>query len=385
MPDVRGCCPACSAQALSLRTDGVVLCAAPCCPDPAAVNYLLHGGDPTLVALLGGGARGRVLAQSLAADGITCVKLSGVTDAELDRVPGINPTVAARIREAFPAASQQEIAHLRAGEESGYTPENEPTPGQWLWRLHQAPAGERLEVISRLLESNRRAEQLQELLRVANETSNRSESERANAVARASQALAAIARVQALHRPVDYRGLTICAECSGFDGQTCDNSPCGYEHCPTLAAIGETSPRLLDCGLCYEERGEEVHPHPECPAGKSDVPLVGFARIGVRVEPGFVDGVTAASWSKDAILSDADSALMPDVDIKGARSLPLKGSRQVFAGDEQAQIFVDGRRYTTSSAHPVIVEPFGPGDAGAFVTLTLIADKVTVDGKEISE
>jgi hypothetical protein len=22
--------------------------------------------------------------------------------------------------------------------------------------------------------------------------------------------------------------------------------------------------RLLDCGLCYEENGEEVHPHPEC-------------------------------------------------------------------------------------------------------------------------
>lgn len=26
-------------------------------------------------------------------------------------------------------------------------------------------------------------------------------------------------------------------------------------------------PRLLDCGFCYEERGEEVHPHPECPRG----------------------------------------------------------------------------------------------------------------------
>src|SRR5690242_9265620 len=23
-------------------------------------------------------------------------------------------------------------------------------------------------------------------------------------------------------------------------------------------------PRLLSCGLCYEEDGEEVHPHPEC-------------------------------------------------------------------------------------------------------------------------
>ena len=28
-----------------------------------------------------------------------------------------------------------------------------------------------------------------------------------------------------------------------------------------------THARLLDCGLCYEENGEEVHPHPECPRG----------------------------------------------------------------------------------------------------------------------
>jgi hypothetical protein len=27
------------------------------------------------------------------------------------------------------------------------------------------------------------------------------------------------------------------------------------------------TPRLLDCGLCYEENGEECHPHPECPIG----------------------------------------------------------------------------------------------------------------------
>lgn len=28
-------------------------------------------------------------------------------------------------------------------------------------------------------------------------------------------------------------------------------------------------PRLLSCGLCYEENGEEVHPHPECPITSS--------------------------------------------------------------------------------------------------------------------
>jgi transcriptional regulator with XRE-family HTH domain len=160
-----------------------------------------------------------------------------------------------------------------------------------------------------------------------------------------------------------------------------------------LAAALDVTPESL---LAAESTPEGLHPgnhastpdaapHPECPVGESDAPLVAFARIGLHVEPGFTDGVTATSWSKDAILPDADSALMPDVDIKGAQSLSLKGTRQIFAGDEQAQIFVDGRRYTTSSEHPVIVEPFGPDMDGAFVTLTLIADKVTVDNKEISE
>ncbi|MGY5034374.1 hypothetical protein ACWC9U_26655 [Streptomyces sp. 900116325] len=30
--------------------------------------------------------------------------------------------------------------------------------------------------------------------------------------------------------------------------------------------------RLLDCGFCYEEAGEEVHPHPECPQGRAQEP-----------------------------------------------------------------------------------------------------------------
>ena len=32
-------------------------------------------------------------------------------------------------------------------------------------------------------------------------------------------------------------------------------------------------PRLLDCGWCYEENGEECHPHPECPLGGSAEPM----------------------------------------------------------------------------------------------------------------
>lgn len=26
--------------------------------------------------------------------------------------------------------------------------------------------------------------------------------------------------------------------------------------------------RMLNCGYCYEENGQEVHPHPECPIGR---------------------------------------------------------------------------------------------------------------------
>lgn len=32
-----------------------------------------------------------------------------------------------------------------------------------------------------------------------------------------------------------------------------------------------TAPRLLDCGWCYEEHGEEVHPHPLCPISSTNL------------------------------------------------------------------------------------------------------------------
>jgi hypothetical protein len=35
-----------------------------------------------------------------------------------------------------------------------------------------------------------------------------------------------------------------------------------------LRANGGEKRRLLACGLCYEEQGEEVHPHPECVWGR---------------------------------------------------------------------------------------------------------------------
>lgn len=67
-----------------------------------------------LASLLGGDARARVMAESLAVDGITYAKLASVTDAELDRVPGINSTAIARIREVFAAPSAGECRPVEA-------------------------------------------------------------------------------------------------------------------------------------------------------------------------------------------------------------------------------------------------------------------------------
>jgi hypothetical protein len=72
-------------------------------------------------------------------------------------------------------------------------------------------------------------------LRAANEWIERLEAE-------TGEARAALDRVRNLHRPAEHGGITICAECSGWDGSTTDNSPCGYEHCPTLRALAGNHP-----------------------------------------------------------------------------------------------------------------------------------------------
>jgi hypothetical protein len=59
------------------------------------------------------------------------------------------------------------------------------------------------------------------------------------------------------------------------------------EYLERMYGVGEMpltvgpAPRLLDCGLCYEEDGEEVHPHPEC---TWEIPC---PRCGKRVETWF--------------------------------------------------------------------------------------------------
>jgi hypothetical protein len=93
-----------------------------------------------------------------------------------------------------------EIDRLRAGEEPGWDPLTVPTPGQWIARWNRATAAERLDVAQRVIANNDRAsrcfemnhekriEQAEELLRIAHDTSNKSETERACAVQRAETA-----------------------------------------------------------------------------------------------------------------------------------------------------------------------------------------------------
>ncbi|WP_282695470.1 hypothetical protein [Streptomyces sp. CC208A] len=81
-----------------------------------------------------------------------------------------------------------------------------------------------------------RADQVEDLLRVAHETSNRSEAERARAVQRAERAEAALNAVRALHAPVQYGKWTICGHCSGYGDGSCDNGAEPHP-CATLRAL----------------------------------------------------------------------------------------------------------------------------------------------------
>lgn len=51
-----------------------------------------------------------------------------------------------------------------------------------------------------------------------------------------SEARTALDRVRALHQPVEYRGHAICVHCSGWGGDSTDNTP-ELHPCPTIRAL----------------------------------------------------------------------------------------------------------------------------------------------------
>lgn len=65
--------------------------------------------------------------------------------------------------------------------------------------------------------------------------------------------------------------------------------------------------RLLDCGMCYEEGGEEVHPHPECPERAA----ADAAAMVAAVPPETVAAaMSAAVIATDLAASNAAQALV---------------------------------------------------------------------------
>lgn len=61
---------------------------------------------------------------------------------------------------------------------------------------------------------------------------------------------------------------TVTAELAQRCGPECAEGHAYTGRCESATTTTKgTSGRLLDCGLCYEENGEEVHPHPECALG----------------------------------------------------------------------------------------------------------------------
>lgn len=180
MPDVQGRCPACGGASLFLGEGGHVTCWRTACVAPSAADQLLQGDEAALAALLGGGPAGRGIAGMLTMRGFTFPKLWQATDDELTAVPGIGEESLARIRTAIPSP----------------TPEEQASPVDW-----QAIAEQRERELRTVGETRhaaeRRANQVEDLLRVAHKTSNRSEAERARAVERAEQAETTVARVRA--------------------------------------------------------------------------------------------------------------------------------------------------------------------------------------------
>lgn len=77
----------------------------------------------------------------------------------------------------------------------------------------------------------------------------------------------------------------------------------------------------------------------------------------------------------------------PAIDISNARALLLSGAKKtaILAGGSEVSIRIDGHNYAVSSEHPISIELLfasegaGGPHVGGLVTLTLVADRITLD------
>lgn len=106
--------------------------------------------------------------------------------------------------------AEAELARLRAGEEDGYDPLAEPTPGQWIARFNRATPQERHDAAKFALDNAARAGRC---FMMAHEKRLEEDRHARVAVARVEQAEAAVARVRDLHSNANG----ICRWCKGPD------------------------------------------------------------------------------------------------------------------------------------------------------------------------
>lgn len=84
--------------------------------------------------------------------------------------------------------------------------------------------------------------------------------------------------------------------------------------------------RLLDCGLCFEEQGEEVHPHPECP-------IATVARYHRRA-----DEVQAVQWTGSNV-DELRAFAGPHFDT-------IDPEDRLEDGDQDAQVLIEASYWT---------------------------------------
>lgn len=375
MSDVQGRCPACGGASLFLGEGGHVTCRRLDCPDPSAADDMLGEGAPML-------HRVAVLASDLFMAG----------------KPGPERETARKFLEALqrpePRLLDCGFCYEEQGEEAHPHPEcpegrdaSSPlrahlvdTLRPWLLGADEADVEAAADAV---------------LAAILTRTGI------AAALTRMSDP--AIARVRALHRKASH-GET-CVYCA--HGQRL-----GYDThwpCDTIRALDGTDepkeqrerPTHPDgTPYRYQEMPAEgwgwfcngcrmwstatpERPH-QCPETHMQGPVIGTARIALDVQPGLADGLTSEKRSDRSVT-------LPVVEFQGADVLRLWGgpseARLVLARNKGARFTVDGVpfRYATSSAHPVIVEPLGPGVEGGYVTLTLITRKTTVNGQEVGD
>lgn len=231
MPDTQGRCPAPSAadcehffqthirggEPLSVRI--CTFCRLPDWADLREQLDVLYGGnEAALTRVLGGGRTAHVIAQNLNAHGHAIQRVRYMTDEQLLAVPGIGETSLSWIRNAFPAPEG----------EAGATSSDS---GVQEFDHHFVAIGQHGKAI-------------------IGKTSGPSP-------------IPGEDTIHSVRATLQARRATKFAFLPGAMGDDC------WFDVPTEYVGPLPELRLLDCGYCYEEQGEEVHPHPECPVGST--------------------------------------------------------------------------------------------------------------------